>query len=66
MRGKNKCKLLKQIRQRIADENDIPFVTQECGYRGESAAVPARSASRSCAIWSSSLHRGRHWANGSR
>ena len=35
MRGKNKCKLLKQIRQKIADENDIPFVTQECGYRGE-------------------------------
>ena len=35
MRGKNKCKILKQIRQKIADENDIPLVTQECGYQGE-------------------------------
>ncbi len=35
MRGKNKCKILKEIRQKIADENDIPFVTQECSYQGE-------------------------------
>lgn len=35
MRGKNKCKILKEIRQKIADENDIPFVTQECTFQGE-------------------------------
>ncbi|MBE6984225.1 MAG: hypothetical protein E7434_01175 [Ruminococcaceae bacterium] len=35
MRGKNKCKILKEIRQQIADENDIPFVTQECSFQGE-------------------------------
>ena len=35
MKGKNKCKILKQIRQRIADENDIPYVTRECTYQGE-------------------------------
>lgn len=35
MRGKNKCKILKQIRQKIADENDIPYVTRECNYQGE-------------------------------
>ena len=35
MRGKQKCKILKEIRQRIADENDIPYVTRECGYQGE-------------------------------
>lgn len=35
MKGKNKCKILKQIRQKIADENEIPYVTQECGYQGE-------------------------------
>lgn len=35
MRGKNKCKILKQIRQKIADENEIPYVTQECSYQGE-------------------------------
>ena len=26
MTGKNKCRILKEIRQRIADENDIPYV----------------------------------------
>ena len=35
MKGKNKCRILKQIRQKIAYENDIPLVTQECGYQGE-------------------------------
>ena len=35
MRGKNKCKILKEIRQRIADENDIPYVTRECTYQGD-------------------------------
>lgn len=35
MKGKNKCKILKEIRQRIADENDIPYVTRECTYRGD-------------------------------
>ena len=35
MRGKNKCKILKEIRQKIADENDIPYVTRECSYQGD-------------------------------
>ena len=35
MRGKNKCKILKEIRKKIADENDIPYVTRECTYQGE-------------------------------
>ena len=35
MRGKNKCKILKEIRQKIADENEIPYVTRECSYQGE-------------------------------
>lgn len=35
MRGKNKCKILKEIRQKIADENDIPYITQECSFQGE-------------------------------
>lgn len=34
MDGKNKCKILKEIRQKIADENDIPYVTSECKYQG--------------------------------
>ena len=35
MLGKEKCRILKEIRQKIADENDIPYVTHECKYQGE-------------------------------
>ncbi|MBR6825974.1 MAG: hypothetical protein IKM59_05440 [Oscillospiraceae bacterium] len=45
MRGKNKCKILKQIRQRIADENDIPLITQECTYQGECSGTCPRCES---------------------
>lgn len=34
MIGKQKCKILKEIRQKIADENDIPYVTRECTHQG--------------------------------
>ena len=42
MLGKKKCKILKEIRQRIADENDIPYVTRECTHRGECAGTCPR------------------------
>ena len=42
MRGKNKCKILKEIRQRIAQENDIPLVTKECTYQGECSGTCPR------------------------
>ena len=35
MQGKKKCKLLREIRQKIANENDIPLVTEECRYKGD-------------------------------
>ena len=35
MLGKEKCRILRQIRRRIAEENDIPYVTRECGFQGE-------------------------------
>ncbi|MBQ6119298.1 MAG: hypothetical protein IJK98_08705 [Clostridia bacterium] len=35
MPGKKKCKILREIRQKIAEENDIPFVTEECRYKGD-------------------------------
>lgn len=35
MKGKEKCKALKEIRQKIADENDIPYVVEECTHKGE-------------------------------
>lgn len=34
-RGKQTCKILKEIRREIACANDIEFVTSECHYRGE-------------------------------
>ena len=35
MAGKKKCKILREIRQKIAEENDIPLVTEECRYKGD-------------------------------
>ena len=35
MCGKSKCKILMQIRQQIAAENDIEFITSECKFQGE-------------------------------
>lgn len=35
MVGKKKCKALKEIRQKIAEENDIEYVVKECQHKGE-------------------------------
>lgn len=35
MTGKEKCKMLKQIRAQIAAQNDVELVTRECTYKGE-------------------------------
>ena len=45
MSGKQKCKILKEIRQRIADENDIPYVTRECSYQGDCTGTCPRCES---------------------
>lgn len=34
-RGKQTCKILKEIRRQIADANGIEFVTSECRYKGD-------------------------------
>ena len=34
-KGKQTCKILKEIRKQIAVENDIEFVTSECTYHGD-------------------------------
>lgn len=34
-RGKQTCKILKEIRRQIAEANDIEFVTSECQYKGD-------------------------------
>lgn len=35
MKGKEKCKILKEIRREIAANNDIEFVTSECKHQGD-------------------------------
>ncbi len=35
MDGKAKCKILKEIRKQIADNNGIPFVVEECPHKGK-------------------------------
>ena len=34
MNGKSKCMILKEIRKKIAEENDIEYVTSECTHKG--------------------------------
>jgi TonB family protein len=34
-KGKRTCKILKEIRQQIADNNEIEYVTSECHFQGE-------------------------------
>ena len=38
-RGKHTCKILKEIRRRIAEANDIEFATSECRYKGDCAGT---------------------------
>ena len=35
MKGKQTCKILKEIRKQIAEENDIKLVVEECTYHGD-------------------------------
>ena len=34
-KGKQTCKILKEIRKQIAEENDIKLVIEECTYKGD-------------------------------
>ena len=33
--GKKRCKILKEIRRQIAENNDIEFITSECKHQGD-------------------------------
>ncbi len=35
MTGKQKCKILKEIRRQIAEQNDIRYVIEECTHKGK-------------------------------
>lgn len=34
-RGKETCRILKEIRRQIAEANDIEFITSQCQYKGD-------------------------------
>ena len=34
MTGKDKCKILKEIRRQVAEQNDIEWVVSECRHKG--------------------------------
>ena len=35
MKGKQKCNILREIRRKLAAENDIPYQTKDCTHLGE-------------------------------
>ena len=35
MKGRDKCELLNEIRQKIADENNIEFIIYDCTFEGD-------------------------------
>lgn len=35
MKGKEKCKALKEIRRQIAEKNDIPYAVSKCSHQGD-------------------------------
>ncbi len=35
MKGKERCRILKEIRREIAESNDIEFITSECKHKGD-------------------------------
>ena len=39
MKGKQRCKILKEIRRQIAENNDIEYVTSECQHQGDCAGT---------------------------
>lgn len=42
MNGKDKCRILKQIRAEIAANNDIAWITEECGHKGNCSGTCPR------------------------
>ena len=39
VRGKQTCKILKDIRRQIAEANDIEYITSECQYKADCTAT---------------------------
>ncbi len=35
MKGKDKCRALKEIRRQVAEANDIPYVVSQCTHKGD-------------------------------
>ena len=54
-RGKQTCKILKEIRRQIAEANDIEFITSECQYQGDCLGTCPKCEAK-FDIWSNSLN----------
>lgn len=50
-RGKQTCRILKDIRRQIAEANDIEYITSECQYKGDCSGT-CPSVRQKCTIWS--------------
>ncbi len=35
VKGKEKCRILKEIRSKIAEENNIEYITSQCSHKGD-------------------------------
>ena len=57
-KGKRTCKILKEIRKQIAQNNDIEFITSECKHQGDCLGT-CPSARPRCGIWSASWKSGK-------
>lgn len=48
MHGKEKCKILKEIRQQIAENNDIEYAVSECKHQGNCKGTCPKCESELC------------------
>lgn len=58
VRGKQTCKILKDIRRQIAEANDIEYITSECQYKGDCTGTCPKCESE-VRIWNI------NWSDGS-
>lgn len=47
-RGKETCRILKEIRWQIAEANDIEFITSECRYKGDCLGTCPKCEDKVC------------------
>lgn len=56
-RGKQTCRILKEIRRQIAEANDIAFITAECQYKGDCPGTCPKCEAEVCYLEQELAHR---------